>query len=214
MLVSCPSCQKQYHFPLEAYKASKVRCTACQHVWSPSVSRYPTAEAVVGEGEGLSPLSKPIIFSSYTDGEVRASRFPRFFIKLDWILLSFSLIVGVFFAYYERDSFLKFFPTRTQEETLQKTQNFLSIEGVFYRFDNQKVIVTGQVINPTADVLDVPFLSLMIHPRDHKEKTYKTWVHTFETTKILPNERLFFETEIDVEKTFTPDDYKIYVQFS
>lgn len=198
VIISCPSCQKQYNLSDDLIKKEqhKVRCIDCKHVWV-YVKKITNLESV--DNENTLKKTNQNIKKDLADKTI-VQRY-----RLDWILLTISLVLLLLFGYREHEYLFKKMPPKSwffhREGLISvKPNQALLIQQVDYSIKKRdlkpQVIVTGEVYNPTKEILNLPGLLISVSPSEaetQKNPTPTSWHHNFPIDKILPGERVAFE---------------------
>lgn len=213
VIISCPSCQKQYNLSddLMTKDQHKVRCIDCKHVWIYK-KNTPNPESTDEEDA----LNK-------SDSEIKRDSAPKTIVqryKLDWVLLAISLVLLLLFGYKEHEYLLRKLPPKSwffhRDGIISvKPNQALLIQQVNYTIKKEdmksQVVVTGEVYNPTKEVVKLPGLLISVSPPQveaEKNQKITSWHHPFPIDQILPGERVTFEaasTENNLDAVDTID---------
>jgi predicted Zn finger-like uncharacterized protein len=182
MIVTCPSCRSKYCVQPEAIGSGKlVRCAVCCTTWQ---------QCAVNE----------IVDEKYN---VRYAAKWAFF----WLVV-LSLIFSLFFA---KDFAIKIWPPVTELynvfdiKHIDKRKLFVmkNISNFFVqREDKLYMGLKGELINTSKDIQYLPSITISLRDDDSvggdkRDVHYnKVWIHNMMYKKLLPNQKIIFETEL------------------
>jgi predicted Zn finger-like uncharacterized protein len=215
VIISCPSCQKQYTVTddvLAGKVSQKVRCVDCLHIWT--LSLLTPEESSLLHSTPHQPESGEshhirVPFVKVPHEEEKKTAVHRY--KLDWILLLGGAGLLGFFVYEERDYLIRQLPPKSvifHREASISTPNGapLIIQSIKYTFANgdnaRRVTVTGEIMNTTNEIQNIPPLVVSVtKKRDGQlvgsaapSASDSTWTYPLPADKILPGEKIRFET--------------------
>lgn len=179
MIVTCPMCRCRYSVQPDAIGDGKfVRCAMCGSTWQ---------QSPVDEAE---------------------EKKQRVLDLIKWTCFWFVVFISVFSLLFARDAVIKLWPA---------SASFYNAVGL-HASDNNKAFVVqqisnffvckkgklymglrGEIVNISNDVhpLSGITISLKDDETDQKGAPYKrVWTHDLSCKKILPNQRIAFETEV------------------
>ena len=211
MILTCEKCHKRYLVKDEEIgpEGRKVRCVACDHTWvhAPAESMMPLKmdpEEVQNHGPAIN--------------ESTASRF-----RLGWLLFCFSIALLFCGVYLGRHMIIQNWPVFSPLYEALGIEVFVPGKGLRvekmqpqHTEENGKntLVVRGEVVNISTVALIIPplHIQLMGACEGNPENTcvIKEWHHTFSESRLLPGERIAFETEPQVT---LPNAKSIRVQF-
>ncbi len=195
MILTCEKCNKRYLVKDEEIgpEGRKVRCVGCEHTWvQPAV-------------ESMMPLK--IDPAEIPEHQPAAnSNPPR--IPLGWLLFCSFLIILLGSGYFGRHFITQSWPVFAPiYETLGLE---VSIPGKGLKVENVQpahleddgkniLVVRGEVVNTSAHVQVIPPIRIqLMGPCEgdaNNQCVIKEWQHTFSESRLLPGERIAFETE-------------------
>ena len=175
MIVVCPSCSSKYSVPADAIGIGKlVRCAVCGTTWQQS----PVAEKKSNE---IAELLKSTFF---------------------W----FTVFITLFSVLFAPKTVSKYWPASASFYKLigvDKSfgRNTFSIKNVsnFFVKRNGKLYmgIKGELCNISNEVQMVPKLIIRLKNDDSLNSKFQTsWVHELTYKKLLPNQKIIFETDL------------------
>jgi predicted Zn finger-like uncharacterized protein len=183
MIVTCPTCRNKYSVQAEAIGESKmVRCAACNTVW-----RQLASEAVD------------------EDGKHRV----RHVIK--WTFFWFATSITLFSIFFARNCIVKVWPpmvelynflniNQVDQKKLFLVQN---ISNFFVRKEDKLYMgLKGELTNISNSVQVLPSVTISLRDdgtgveKKGKSCYKRVWTHDMMYKKILPNQTVVFETEL------------------
>jgi predicted Zn finger-like uncharacterized protein len=178
MIVACPSCHSRYSVQYEAIgKGKLVRCALCGTTWQ--------QEPVSDEEHGVRHSIKWILF---------------------WLFV-FGSIFSLFFA---KDFVIKIWPPATELYAIfcEKPNNrscfaMKNISNFFVMRDSKLYMgLKGELLNTSNDIQYLPSITISLKEdsdaasQKNGSLYAKVWVHTLKYKKLLPNQKITFETEL------------------
>lgn len=181
MIVTCPTCHNKYSVQSEAIGGGKlVRCAVCSTMWQHSV----------------------------IDESIEKKQHVTYLIK--WTFFWFIVFVFLFSLFFAKNAMIKIWqPVSAFYDVLginpinqKKTFTIQNISNFFVqKKDKLYMGLRGELINISDEVQLLPGLTISL--RDDysaaKNKTTpykKSWTHDMIYKKLLPNQKVMFETEI------------------
>lgn len=179
MIVVCPTCHSKYSVQSESIGVGKlVRCAICSTVW-----QQDAADETVAQKQHVMHLVK-------------------------WTFFWFVIIVSLFSLFFARNAMIKLWqPTavfydflginpinQTKTFSIQNVSNFLIQKG-----DKLYMGLRGELVNISDSVQIPPCLTISLRDDDSVKKGVpykKSWTHEITNNKLLPNQKVIFETEI------------------
>lgn len=196
MIVTCEKCNKRYLVKDEEIgtEGRKVRCVSCDHTW---------IQAAV---ETLIPLKidpQDIPDHPKAINESASSRLPK-----SWVFFCLSILVLFGTLYFGRHMIIS---NWSYVAPLYEALGFevvipgkgLKVENVQPQHMEEEgktsLVVKGEVVNTSevAQVIPPIHIQLMGVCKDDSSKmcVVKEWQHAFSESRLLPGERIQFETE-------------------
>lgn len=183
MIVTCPQCKSKYSVQPDAIGSGKlVRCAMCFATWQQT------------------PVASP------------AKQERSIFRLISWIVFFFFLILSVSSLFFAKDKVLNFWPASIcfyESLGLAKTKIPFEIRNVsnFFVTKNSKLYMglRGELINSSKNVLTMPSITISLRDEDAVGETLKkskrtpykkSWTHDLQCKKMLPQEKIVFETEL------------------
>jgi len=179
MIVVCPNCSCRYSVQADAIGKEKiVRCAMCGTTWQQSAN-----EKYLEKRERVSDLIKWSFFGFVVFFTVFSLFFAKnFAIKIWPPVIDFYELVGI-----KNDSSKKVF-------VLQNISNFFIMKkDVLY------MGLKGELVNISNEVRVLPRITVSLKDDEStaKDSKYKKiWTHNMTYKKLLPNQRVAFETEM------------------
>jgi len=196
MILTCEKCNKRYFVRDEEIgpEGRKVRCVICKHTWfqAPHESMVPMT---------IDPEDIPA-----HPHAVNESIPPRF--SSGWVAFFACLVLVCSGFYLGRHTIVQSWPAAS---AVYETLGFeVAVPGAGLKVENVQphhteengkniLVVRGEVVNASAHVSSIPpiHIQLMGSCEDDpaKQCVVKEWQHTFSESRLLPGERIAFETE-------------------
>lgn len=186
MIVTCPSCHNKYSVQAEAIGEGKlVRCVMCGTTWQQVAVKEPA--------------------SAYRGVRI-----------LEWAFFWSMVFLSLFFLFFARNSVVNIWPpaisfyrmfennpvSRTETIKLNKLSSFfaykngdlyMGLKGEVQNISNEVQILPGINIKLKDDGDKCSFISGV---SSSKQSFQKSWTHNMEYQKILPNQKVSFETKV------------------
>ncbi|MDR1334321.1 MAG: zinc-ribbon domain-containing protein [Holosporaceae bacterium] len=180
MIVVCPACSCKYSVQAEAIGREKlVRCAMCGTTWQQSSAAY-------GEVDGCQHdvwnLTK-------------------------WGFFWFTVFVMIFSLFFARNAVAKIWPSSIvfyealgmqssprKAFVIQNLSNFFVVKN-----DMLYMGLKGELINISDSVQILPSITISLKSDENmkQDSSYKkVWTHNLTYKKLLPNQRVVFETEL------------------
>ena len=182
MIVTCPTCLSKYSVQSDAIGEGKlVRCAMCSTTWQ---------QNLVDESSDKKRRALDLI---------------------NWTLFGFVAFVFLFSLFFAREAMVKIWPPAAGFYELTglssaDTKKIFAIRNVsnFFVQKNDKLYMglRGELINISDKVQPIPSLIISLKDDDsvtNKNKKYpykKIWSHDLAYKKLLPNQKVVFETEL------------------
>ncbi|MDR3180258.1 MAG: zinc-ribbon domain-containing protein [Holosporaceae bacterium] len=178
MVVTCPGCHCKYSVQPNVIGDSKmVRCALCSTTWQ---------QDFVDE----SALNK----KNHVE-------------HIKWILFWFTVFVSLFSLFFTKNIVIKIWPPAICFYDFfgigpHDTKKMFAIQNVsnFFVRKNNKLYMglKGELINVSNDVQIMPSLVISLKNDDQASKVpyRKVWTHDLMYNKLLPNQKVLFETEL------------------
>ena len=179
MIVTCPMCHSRYSVQPDAIGSGKfVRCAMCGATWQ---------QSPIDEAE---------------------EKKRRVMDLIKWTCFWFVVFISVFSLFFAKDAVVKIWPASSsfynaigmasnndsKAFVVQKISNFFVCRnGKLY------MGLRGEVLNVSNEVYPLAGITISLRDDETVKKTtpYKrVWVHELSYKKILPNQRITFETEL------------------
>jgi predicted Zn finger-like uncharacterized protein len=211
MILTCEKCSKRYLVKDEEIgpEGRKVRCVACNHTWVQSAI------------ESMMPLKiDPMDIPAHPHA-ANESIPPRF--SFGWIVFCLSIMLLLGSGYFGRHMIVQTWPVLTP---IYETLGFevlvpgqgLKVENVqpnHTEHDGKTILVVrGEVVNTSKHVQVIPPIHIQLMGPCEVEAAnqcvLKEWQHAFSESRLLPGERIAFETE---PQETLPNAKNIRVQF-
>lgn len=179
MIVTCPSCQNKYSVQAAAIGDGKlVRCVICGATWR---------QMAIPEVKSRKNQIRETIKWTFFWSVVFCTLFFLFFAKSTAIKI-WPPMAG----FYETVGMLP--TTRANALKISNISNFL------LKKDGKLMIgLKGELLNLSNEVQILPSITISLRNDDrqnNKNATFKKiWTHDMQYRKILPNQKVFFETE-------------------
>jgi predicted Zn finger-like uncharacterized protein len=176
MIVVCPTCFCKYSVQAEAIGKEKlVRCSMCGATWQ---------QSACGELEGKKQRVLDIINWTFFWSVVFIATLSLFFAKRE--LIRIWPPVADFYEMMRNESKKAF--------VVQNMSNFFVMKkGALY------MGLKGELVNISDEAKPLPSLTISLKDDDNvkKDSSYKkTWTHDLTYKKLLPNQKVTFETEL------------------
>ena len=198
MIVTCENCHKRYLVKDEdiGIQGRQVRCVACDHHWFQTPS-----ELVKDLNEEFPPEEIP--FEKVAGKGKRKAR--------SSLLISLSLIVcTVAIAYFGRQEIVRLLPESADlyksiglsvatHNPYLKLSNIQPVQAQEGR--DAAITIRGDVVNTSKEVQALHPLNIELlgpcpsEEGAEKECVLKKWQHNFSESRLLPGEKISFETE-------------------
>lgn len=196
MILTCEKCNKRYLVKDEDVgpEGRKVRCVACDHTWiqTPIESMMPLK---------IDPAE--VLAHPPAANESSPARF-----SVGWIVFFLAIILFAGAGYFGRHMIVSTWPSTA---VLYEAFNLnvvlpgqgLKVENVQPNHieENGKtsLIVRGEVVNTSQVVQVIPPIHIQLmgpcHDDPANQCVMKEWQHAFSESRLLPGERIAFETE-------------------
>lgn len=179
MIITCPVCFSRYSVQQESLQNGKlVRCAVCGSTWQQQ------------------PVSSD-----------EPKRNVRFIIK--WVCFWSSVFVSLFLLFFAKNSLIHIWPSISGfykliglGAELNKNSFLLKNISNFFVSKNGKLHMglRGEIMNISDEVKELPSITITLrddlttvsNPSPYK----KVWVHELIKKRFLPNQKIFFETEL------------------
>jgi predicted Zn finger-like uncharacterized protein len=179
MIVVCPACSCKYVVQAEAVGREKlVRCTMCGATWQ-----------------------------QLSSGEEVDERRRRAWDLTKWFFFWFTVFVTIFSLFFAKNAVVKVWPSSVVFYEALGMQNSPRRSFVIQNLSNFFVVksntlymgLKGELINISDDVQVLPSITISLK-NDESSKpnsSYKKiWTHNLTYKKLLPNQKVVFETEL------------------
>jgi predicted Zn finger-like uncharacterized protein len=182
MIVTCPGCDSKYFVQTEAIGGGKmVRCAICSTTWQ-----------------------------QVATDEAADRKFHTHHI-IKWTFFWFTVFVSIFSLFFTSGIVLKIWPPAACFYDLigvnhQDAKKMISIQNIsnFFVQKNGKLYMglKGELTNISGDVQVLPSLTISlrndeyIDEKIHRSAYQKIWTHDLMYNKLLPNQKVVFETEL------------------
>jgi predicted Zn finger-like uncharacterized protein len=179
MIVVCPACSCKYSVQSEAIGREKlVRCAMCGTTWQQSACKDADDE----KRQRVLELTK-------------------------WTFFWFSVFVTIFSLFFAKNAVVKFWPSSVVFYEALGMQNSPSKSFVIQNLSNFFVVkndtlymgLKGELINISDSVQILPSITISLKSDEtaKKDSFYKkNWTHDLTYKKLLPNQKVTFETEL------------------
>ncbi|MDR3155935.1 MAG: zinc-ribbon domain-containing protein [Holosporaceae bacterium] len=185
MIVTCPTCNSRYSVKDEVIGESKlVRCAVCCTMWH-------------------------YVAANYT----AATKQSRVWYMIYWTVFWFAVFLSIFSLFFARDAMVRIWPPVTNFYRavglgVDGTKKNLQIQNVSNFFvqksGNLYMGLKGEIVNVSDRVQVLPCVTISLQNEesvtDSKEERRapykKTWTHDMNYKKLLPNQQVVFETEL------------------
>lgn len=190
MIVTCPSCHNKYSVQAEAIGEGKlVRCVMCGTTWQQTAVKEPAENS-----RGIRIMGWAFFISTV-------------FMFLFFLLFSRGVVVSVwppaacFYELFENKP-----ANRVETLKLNKVSNFFA-----HRNGDLYMGIRGEIQNLSNEVQILPSINIRLRSeesdfgiaapvapvgRSSKHLFQKTWTHNMVYQKILPNQKMNFETKM------------------
>ena len=182
MIVRCPACHNKYSVHQEAIGNGKlVRCAVCSTMW-----------------QQITP-----------DKAIERKKYIGYLIK--WTFFWFVVSVSLFSLFYAKDAMIKIWrPVSVFYDALginpidqKKPFIIKNVVNFFVQKEGRLYMgIKGEVINISDKVQPLPSFTIsLVSDRNNSEKSTrspykKIWTHDTIHKKLLPNQKIIFETEL------------------
>jgi predicted Zn finger-like uncharacterized protein len=176
MIVVCPSCFCKYFVQTNAIAKEKlVRCAMCGTTWQ------------------LSPHDES------------AEKRRRVFDIIKWTFFWFVVFVTVFSLFFAPGSVIKMWPSAADfyraigiYEGFGKALVIQNLSNFFVMRSNVLYMgLKGELVNASDSVKSLASITISLKDDDDKNSRYKKeWTHNLTYKKLLPNQKVIFETEL------------------
>ena len=182
MIVTCPTCSSRYSVQSDAIGEGKlVRCALCSTTWQQNA------------------------IDESIDKKRRALNL------INWTLFWFATFVFVFSLFFTKDAVIKIWPPAASFYEIiglssTDTKKVFAIKNVsnFFVQKNEKLYMglRGELINISDKVQPIPSLVISLRDDDStvekegRPPYKKIWSHDLAYNKLLPNQKVIFETEL------------------
>lgn len=212
MILTCEKCNKRYLVKDEEIgpEGRKVRCVACDHTWMHAPM------------ESMMPLKlDPDEILNHPEAVNESAQQSRF--RLGWIVFCASIVTIFSGVYFGRHTIVQQWPAIAPVYEAMGLE--VSIPGKGLRIENVQpqhteedgkttLVVRGEVVNTSKVAQIIPPLHIQLQGpcEDSSENVcvVKQWEHHFSESRLLPGERIAFETE---PKATVPTAKSIHVEF-
>ena len=177
MIVTCPSCSSKYSVRTDVIGNGKiVRCAICGATWSQSVEKQKKIDHL----ENI----------------------------MKWTFFLFVVFIAIFPLCFAKNSVAKIWPQMSSfyeaigvQSKNEKNSFIIKNVSNFFLKKNGKLYIglRGELTNISKKVQLVPsiIITLKNSPEIMSEKFYsKSWTHDINYKKILPEQKVLFETEM------------------
>ena len=180
MIVTCPSCHNKYSVQAEAIGNGKlVRCVICGTTWQ--------QEAVSEPHNGAIKVMETI----------------------KWTFFWSVVFISLFLLFFAKSTVIKIWSPASSfydlinktSETKQKSFKMSNVSNFFIQKDGKLYMgLKGELVNISNEVQILPSITISLKDDDHvtsKDIHFKKiWTHDMVYKKILPNQKVTFETEL------------------
>jgi predicted Zn finger-like uncharacterized protein len=196
MILTCEKCSKRYFVKDEEIgpEGRKVRCVVCSHTWF----QHPH--------DTMMPLKIDPDEIPANPHAVNESNPPRF--TMGWIAFCCAIILVIGLGYFGRHMIVHAWPTagvfyETFGLEIALPGKGLKVENVHpnHTEENGKsiLVVRGEVVNTSQSVQVIPPIHIQLmgpcEGDPQKQCVASEWQHAFSESRLLPGERIAFETE-------------------
>lgn len=188
MIVICPNCNSKYSVHPDALGEEKlVRCAMCSTTW---------------------------MQKSFDQALEKASATMSVFHRISWTLFLFCVSLTVFSIFFAKRTMISFWPplaafyetvgisseTGKEAFVIQNVSNFFVQKG-----GELYMGLKGEILNKSSTSLAISSVTIQLKDSssdtvnlfNNKQSSYKKeWIHNLVSQKILPNEKVCFETEL------------------
>ncbi|MDR2781085.1 MAG: zinc-ribbon domain-containing protein [Holosporaceae bacterium] len=178
MIVVCPTCSCKYSVQAEAIgKEKMVRCAMCGTTWQQSASC-----------------------------EVDEKR-QRVWCLIEWTFFWFIVFVTIFSLFFAKNAVAKIWPSSVvfyeaigMQSSWKKTFALQNLSNFFVVRNNTLYMgLKGELINVSESVQTLPSITISLKDAEPVTKEFsckKIWTHNLTYKKLLPNQKVVFETEL------------------
>jgi predicted Zn finger-like uncharacterized protein len=178
MIVVCPTCSCRYSVQADAIGREKlVRCTMCGTTWQQSI------------------------------GDELAARKQRVLDLTKWTFFWFVVFVTIFSLFFAKNAVVKIWPHASDFYELIGMQTDSKKAFVIKNISNFFVVkndtlymgLKGDLVNISDEVQILPSITISLRDDENvkKDSRYKKiWTHNLTYKKLLPNQKVVFETEL------------------
>ncbi len=183
MIVICPACHSKYSVQAEAIGESKmVRCAICGTTWHQSA-----AEKILENKNNVPHIIK-------------------------WTFFWFVVFISIFSIFFTKNTIIKIWPPIVELYRVlgvnagtdaKKTLVIQNISNFFVQKGNKLYMgLKGELVNTSNEVQILPSITISLKEdesiieKKSKSSYKKSWTHDLMYKKLLPNQRVVFETEL------------------
>lgn len=180
MIVMCPSCHNKYSVQADAIGDGKlVRCVICGKIWKQEAAR------------------------KFSSGAFRIDEAVKWTFFLSIVLISLFLLIfaksAVVKIWPPASSFYELF--KREANAKKKVFQMGNISNFFVQKDGKLYIgLKGELTNTSNEVQILPSITISLKDDDNSPQKVvrfkKIWTHDMVYRKILPNQKVTFETEL------------------
>lgn len=178
MIVKCPNCSCKYVVPDDAIGTGKlVRCTVCSTTWQ----QLPVDLARIKRSKALN------------------------FIR--WAFFYTCVLASLLTLCFAKDQLIKIWPPVEDFYAMisagisgEFNKNDLitkDVSPIFIRRNGKLLLsLKGEILNKSSEVISVPNMVISLKNESEQDKKYEhVWTHELAYKKLLPNQKVIFETE-------------------
>lgn len=183
MIVMCPACHSKYSVQNEAIGESKmVRCAICGTTWYQS-----TPDKSLENKNNVIHVMK-------------------------WAFFWFAVFISIFSIFFAKNTMMKIWPPIfefyrvigiTTAEDARKTLVIQNVSNFFAQKDNKLYMgLKGELVNVSNEVQILPSVTISLKDDESavekkgRASYKKIWTHDLMYKKLLPNQKVIFETEL------------------
>ena len=183
MIVMCPACRNKYSVQPEAIGDSKmVRCAVCSTTWHQSAS-----DQIPESKNNVTHIIK-------------------------WTFFWFAVFISLFSLFFAKNMMVRVWPPIVElysvlgidtENTAKKTIVIQNISNFFVQKGEKLYMgLKGELVNVSNEVQAVPSITISLKDDESivnkrgRLSYKKIWTHDLMYKKLLPNQKVVFETEL------------------
>lgn len=213
MILTCGECGKRYMVKDDAIGSGgrKVRCVSCGHTWTQKPLRS-------AKSQPSFPQPSAAAIAKVADAEGRTS-------PISWATFIFAVILSLTTAILTRDSICSAIPSTSKIFSMfglptnigaaaikiENTKPVIQKKG-----EKNFITIHGDLVNSSKETIAIPTLTISVEGKCSKDEGFfssvksslglgarkssgkcviSTWQHTLSQTRLLPSEKVSFETE-------------------